>query len=209
MCKNISTWERSSFLNLQMTAQFQAYTIFSVPKIIPINTLDTRKPLFFPTGFSERLIFDFLSSVKSYEGGTSFSSQTTFFNAEISYEIKGVRFDRMKISGRRWFSTVNKNPHQFHMIKSNKEVTRKTRETYFLHRKPQKLKIWKKYHFSKIVFEKNEKFHSLSRIVPKIRKLANYRRNTKMNVFPSNCQNWAKRNRSFLFFELLSVFIVH
>ena len=70
------------------------------------------------------------------------------------------------------------------MIKSNKEVTRKTRETYFLHRKPQKLKIAKKYYFLKIVFEKNEKFHSLSRIVSKIRKLANYRRNTKINVFP-------------------------
>ena len=71
------------------------------------------------------------------------------------------------------------------MIKSNKEVTRKTRETYFLHRKPKKLKIAKKYYFSKIVSEKNEKFHSLSRIVPKIRKLANYPRNTKINVFPS------------------------
>ena len=112
---------------------------------------------FFPTGFSERLIFDFFS-VKSYESGTSFSSQTTFFNAEISYEIKGVRFDQMKISGRGWFSTVNKKPHQFHMIKSNKEVTRKTRETYFLHRKPQKLKIAKKYYFSKIVFEKMKNF---------------------------------------------------
>ena len=59
MCKNISIWERSSFLNLQMTTQSQAYTIFSVPKIVPINTPDTREPLFFPTGFSERLIFDF------------------------------------------------------------------------------------------------------------------------------------------------------
>ena len=71
------------------------------------------------------------------------------------------------------------------MIKSNKEVTRKTRETYFLHRKPQKLKIAKKYYFSKIVFEKNEKFHSVSRIVSKLRKLASYRRNTKIKVFPS------------------------
>ena len=70
------------------------------------------------------------------------------------------------------------------MIKSNKEVTRKTWETYFFHRKPQKLKIAKK-NFSKIVFEKNEKFHSVSRIVPKIRKLATYRRNTKRKVFPS------------------------
>ena len=99
MCKNISTWERSSFLNLQMTTQFQAYTIFSVPKIIPIITPDTRKPLFFPTGFSERLTFDFFS-VKSHEGGTSFSLQITFFNAKISYKIKEVRFDQMKNSGR-------------------------------------------------------------------------------------------------------------
>ena len=70
------------------------------------------------------------------------------------------------------------------MIESNGKVTRKTRETYFFHRKPQKLKIAKKY-FSKIVFEKNEKFHSVSRIVSKLRKLASYRRNTKIKVFPS------------------------
>ena len=62
------------------------------------------------------------------------------------------------------------------MIKSNGKVTRKTRETYFFHRKPQKLKI---------VFEKNEKFHSVSRIVSKLQKLASYRRNTKIKVFPS------------------------
>ena len=62
------------------------------------------------------------------------------FYVEINYEIKGVRFDKMKISGRGTepkknlndvFSTVNKKLHQFHMIKSNKEVTRKTWETYF------------------------------------------------------------------------------
>ena len=167
-----------------MTTQSQAYTIFSVPKLIPINTPDTRKPLFSTQDFQNALILIFFSG-KSYEGGTSFSSQTTFFNAEISYEINGVRFDQMKISGRGRFSTVKKKPHQFHMIKSNKEVTRKTRETYFLHGKPQKLETAKKCYFSKIVFEKNEKFHSLSRIVSKIRKLANYRRNTKINVFPS------------------------
>ena len=99
MCKNISTWERLSFLNLQMTTHFQAYTIFSVPKIIPINTPDTRKPLFSQQDFQNALFLIFFS-VKSYESGTSFSSQTTFFNAKISYEIKGVRFDQMKISGR-------------------------------------------------------------------------------------------------------------
>ena len=78
------------------------------------------------------------------------------FDAEISYEIKGVRFDQMKISGRgtepkkNWndiFLPVNKRLHQFHMIKSNGKVTRKTRETYFFHRKPQKLKIAKKIFF--------------------------------------------------------------
>ena len=33
--------------------------------------------------------------------------------------------------------------------------------------------------------KKNEKFHSESRIVSKLRKLASYRRNTKVKVFPS------------------------
>ena len=53
------------------------------------------------------------------------------------------------------------------MIKSNKEVTLKTRETYFNHRKPQKPKFAEKY-FPKIVFRKIDIFfHSVSRIVPK------------------------------------------
>ena len=59
MCKNISTWERSSFLNLQITTQFQAYTIFSVPKTIPINTPDTRKPLFSQQDFQNALYLIF------------------------------------------------------------------------------------------------------------------------------------------------------
>ena len=105
----------------------------------------------------QNALFLIFFPVKSYEGGTSFSSQTTFFNAEISYEIKGIRFDQMKVSGRGWFSTVNKKPHQFHMIKSNKEVTRKTRETYFLHRKPQKLEIAKKIIFFENCFRKKWK----------------------------------------------------
>ena len=156
MCKNKSTWERTSFLNLQKTTQSQANTIFSVPKIIPINTPRTRKPLFSQQDFQKAFFIFF--SVKSYEGGTNFSSQTTFFNAEISYEIKGVRFDQIKISERGWFSTANKKPHQFHMIKSNKEVTRKTRETYFLHRKPQKLKIAKYIIFRKLFLKKMKNF---------------------------------------------------
>ena len=40
------------------------------------------------------------------------------------------------------------------MIKSNKEITRKTRETYFLHRKPQKLKIAKNIIFRKLFSKK-------------------------------------------------------
>ena len=50
----------------------------------------------------------------------------------------------------------------------NKEVTLKTRETYFLYRKPQKLKIAKK-GFSKIFVKKviESFFFSVSHIVPK------------------------------------------
>ena len=44
--------------------------------------------------------------------------------------------------------TIKKKTHQFHVIKSNKEVTLKTRETCFLYRKTRKLKILK------IVFKK-------------------------------------------------------
>ena len=58
----------------------------------------------------------------------------------------------MKVSERRkepknWsevISTISKKPRQFHMIKSNKEVTGKTRKSHF-YRKPQKLKIAKVY----------------------------------------------------------------
>ena len=70
------------------------------------------------------------------------------------------------------------------MIKSNGKVTRKTRESYFFHRKPQKLKI-AKIIFRKLFSKKNEKFHSVSRLVSKLRKLASYHRNTKIKEFPS------------------------
>ena len=57
-----------------------------------------------------------------------------------------------KTKMKRGFSSIIKKIHQFQSIKSNKEVTPKTRETDFLYRKPQKLKFVK--FFSKIVFEK-------------------------------------------------------
>ena len=54
------------------------------------------------------------------------------------------------------------------MIKSNKEVTLKTREIYFLYRKSQELKIAKNV-FQKLLSQKLLKnfFFSASRIVPK------------------------------------------
>ena len=66
----------------------------------------------------------------------------------------------MKVSERRTepkkgsevISTINKKPRQFHMIKSNKEVTPKTRETQFLYRKTRKQKL--RNFFSEIVFKK-------------------------------------------------------
>ena len=153
-----------------------------------MNTPETRKPLFFQQDFQNAL-----SSVKSFEGGTSFSSQTTFFMLKSTMKSRGYALTKWKFreeaqSRKNWndvFSTVNKKFHQFHMIKRNKEVTRKTWETYFFHRKPQKLKIAKKNIFRKLLSKKNEKFHSVSRIVSKVRKLATYRRITKRKVFPS------------------------
>ena len=69
--------------------------------------------------------------------------------------------------------------HQFQSIKSNKEVTPKPRETYFLYRIPQKLK------FLKCVFRKLSSksfFDAVSRIVPKIRKVGSFCRNNKLGV---------------------------
>ena len=71
------------------------------------------------------------------------------------------------------FPTIKKKTHQFHVIKSNKEVTLKTRETCFLYKKTRKLKILKivfKNYFQKIY--RKLSFFSVSRIVPKKRKVA-------------------------------------
>ena len=74
---------------------------------------------------------------------------------------------------------MTKKTHQFQSIKSNKEVTPKTRETYFPYKKSQKVK------FVKNIFEncrRNVSLHAVSRIVPKIQKVGSYFRNNKLGV---------------------------
>ena len=73
--------------------------------------------------------------------------ETAFLKPKCAMK-SGVHYDQMNFSERCteskntwWGISHNQNKtHQFHMIKSNKEVTLKTRETCFLYRKPQKLK---------------------------------------------------------------------
>ena len=80
------------------------------------------------------------------------------------------------------------------MIKSNKKVTLKTRETYFLYRKSQKLKIEKnvlRKLFPKKISRKIS-LYSLSRIVSKKSKVASYRRNNKLRVSFKNGLKWIK-----------------
>ena len=140
--------------------------------------------------------------------------KTTFLKPIPAMKAKRVRFDQMKVSERRtdpknWNevdSTNKKKPpsRQFQMIKSNNEVTLKTRETYFLYRKPQKLKITNKISrklFSKIllkIFSLLGKSHSAEKW-PAIAEIINW-------VFTLK---WAEMNRSSFFFEILCVFLVH
>ena len=63
-----------------------------------MNTPETRKPLFSQQDFQNAIFLIF--SVKSFEGGTSFSSQTTFFMLKSTMKSRRVRFDQMKVSGR-------------------------------------------------------------------------------------------------------------
>ena len=75
--------------------------------------------------------------VKSYAGERSFNSQNYFSQFEISYESKGKNeiSERTHRAEKNWnevVSTINKKTHHFHMIKSNKELTLKTRETFSL-----------------------------------------------------------------------------
>ena len=79
-------------------------------------------------------------------------------------------------------SRINKNPRQFHMIKSNEKVILKTRQIYFFHRKPQKQKIAN--FFFKIFFKKILKiFSSLGKShSAKKTEVACYRRNNRLRV---------------------------
>ena len=95
--------------------------------------------------------------------------KTTFCKSKLAMEAKGGTLRPNESFGKTHRaekklknSTVLKKIRQFHRFKSNKEVTRKSSETYFLYRSPQKLKIAKK-SFSKSVFEKITKnsLHSL------------------------------------------------
>ena len=69
------------------------------------------------------------------------------------------------------------------MIKTNKEVTLKTREALFLYRKSQKLKLAKNV-FWKLFSKKLMKFSFLvkSHSAEKKRKVASYRRNNNIGV---------------------------
>ena len=183
---------------------FKLIPFFSVPKIIPMNTPETRKP-FFPIRIFRTPYFWFFFG-KILWRRNKFQLTNYLFYVEINYEIKGVRFDQMKISGRGTEpkktemmylqQSIRKNFISSTWLKVRKRSPVRLGKLIFFTKKPQKLKIAKIY-FSKIVFEKNEKFHSVSRIVPKIRKLATYRRNTKRKVFPSKLGK-DESKRSFL-----------
>ena len=85
------------------------------------------------------------------------------------------------------FSTIIKKTHQLQSIKSNKEVTPKILESYFLYRKPQKLK------FVKNVFENClQKVPYISRIVPTIRQVGSCCINNKLGVAFKNGLRWIK-----------------
>ena len=82
--------------------------------------------------------------------------ETAFLKPKCAMKAR-IHFDQMNVSERgteskknlnEVFPTNKKKTHQFHVIKSNKEVTLKTRETCFFYRKTRKLKILK------IVFKK-------------------------------------------------------
>ena len=96
MCNNnITNRDRPNFLNLQ-TTKFQAFTIFSVPKITSTKTPETRKPLFLQQE-SQKIQFCDIFSVKFYDDETSFSSQN-YSQVKISYQSKGLLFDQMNQS---------------------------------------------------------------------------------------------------------------
>ena len=161
-----------------------------MPKIIPINTPETRKPLF-PNSIFRTPFFDFFFG-KILWRRNKFQLTNYLFYAEFSYGNKGLRFDQVKISGR---GTELKKTELMYFQQSIRDFISSTwlkvtemspvrLGKLFFHRKPQKLKIARNI-FRKLFSKKNEKFHSVSRIVSKLRKLTSYRRNTKIKVFPS------------------------
>ena len=90
------------------------------------------KPLFSQKDFQNAVFSIFFGKILWRRN--KFQLTNYLFDAEISYEIKAVRFGQMKILGRGtepkkiWndvFLTVNKRLYQFHMFKSNEKVTRK------------------------------------------------------------------------------------
>ena len=138
-----------------------------MPKITPRNTPETGRP-FFPQQESQKANF---LPVKTFDDETSFSSQTTFLMLKSAmksrrYPSTNWNSERRTEPKKNWnevFFTINEKPHQFHIIKSNKEVTLKTRETYFLYRKPQKPKI-AEIVFRKMFLKKNENFLLLGKL---------------------------------------------
>ena len=117
--------DRSTFLNLQRTWS-QVFGISQCQKLPQEGRLRLGSH-FFPNWNHKNSNSMMMKRVS-----------VNFPQSEISYESKGLLFDQMKVS------TINKKPRQFHMIKSNKEVTLKTRGTYFIYRKPQSWKLRKK-----------------------------------------------------------------
>ena len=133
-----------------------------MPKIIPINTPETRKPLF-PNSFFRTPFLDFFFG-KILWRRNKFQLTNYLFYAEISYGNKGLRFDQVKISGRgkelkktelmyfqqsirdfissTWLKVTERSPVRLGKL--------------FFSQKTSKTKNCKKY-FSKIVFEKKWK----------------------------------------------------
>ena len=100
------------------------------------------------------------------------------------------------------FSTIIKKTHQLQSIKSNKEVTRNTRETHFLYRKSQKLKFVKNgiENCLRKIF-----LHAVSSIVPKIQKVGNYCRNNKLGVTFKKGLRWMKASFFDFFHSALAI----
>ena len=92
--------------------------------------------------------------------------KTNFLKPKSAIKARG-KFRKDAQSRKKVFSTLNKKIHQFHMIKSNKGVTLKALEIYFLYKKLQNPKLAKifLYSVSRIVPIKNENLPAISEII--------------------------------------------